>query len=52
MDIGTFRGVITVVLLIAFIALVVWLFVLRSRKDFDSAANIPLDDSAKDGDRE
>ena len=39
---GTLRGLITLALLIAFVALVVWLFVIRRRSDFDAAADIPL----------
>ena len=41
---GTVRGLITLALLIAFVTLVVWLFVVRRRKDFDAAARIPLQD--------
>ncbi len=41
---GTVRGLITLALLIAFVALVVWLFVLRRRQDFEGAARIPLQD--------
>jgi cytochrome c oxidase cbb3-type subunit 4 len=44
MDIGTFRGVITVVLMMLFIALVVWAFSRRRKKDFDEAARLPLEE--------
>ena len=48
---GTVRGLITLALLIAFLTLVVWLFVVRRRNDFDEAAQIPLqDDTPKDND--
>ena len=41
---GTVRGLITLALLIAFVTLVIWLFVVRRRQDFDAAAQIPLQD--------
>ncbi len=40
---GTFRGLITLILLLAFIGLVVWLFFFRRSQDFDEAARLPLD---------
>lgn len=56
MDMGTLRGLITLVLLLAFVALVIWLFLIRRRKDFDAAARIPLQEmpareNADKGDR-
>jgi cytochrome c oxidase cbb3-type subunit 4 len=44
MDIGTFRGVVTAVLMVLFIALVFWAFSRHRKKDFDAAARLPLDD--------
>ena len=44
MDIGTFRGVITAVLFVAFIGLLFWAFSSRRRADFDAAARLPLDE--------
>ncbi|WP_405238427.1 cbb3-type cytochrome oxidase subunit 3 [Lentisalinibacter orientalis] len=44
MDINTFRGLITLVLMILFLVLVVWVFSSRRKKDFEEAANIPLGD--------
>lgn len=44
MDMGDFRGVITAVLLILFIALWAWAWSRKRKKDFDEAARLPLDD--------
>ena len=46
MDIGTFRGIITVILLLLFIALVIWAYSRRRHKDFSEAARLPLEDDA------
>jgi cytochrome c oxidase cbb3-type subunit 4 len=43
MDIGTFRGLLTVVLMLLFIALVFWAYSRRRREDFEAAARLPLD---------
>ena len=42
---GTIRGLITLTLMAAFIGLVIWLFVFRSRRDFDDVARLPLEDN-------
>jgi cytochrome c oxidase cbb3-type subunit 4 len=44
MDIGIFRGVITAVLMVLFIALVFWAYSRRRQREFDEAAQLPLDD--------
>lgn len=44
MDIGTFRGVITIVLIVAFIGLVFWAYSGRRRAEFEAAAQMPLED--------
>jgi cytochrome c oxidase cbb3-type subunit IV len=44
MDIGLFRGVLTAILMALFIALVFWAYSRRRQKDFDAAAQLPLDD--------
>ena len=44
MDIGTFRGILTAVLMALFIALVFWAFSRRRQADFDAAAQLPLHD--------
>ena len=43
MDIGTFRGVVTAVLMLLFIGLVVWAFSRHRKADFDAAARLPLE---------
>ena len=44
MDIGVFRGIVTAVLMLAFIGLVFWAYSHRRREEFDAAAQLPLDD--------
>jgi cytochrome c oxidase cbb3-type subunit 4 len=42
MDIGTVRGLITLLLLIAFIGLVFWAYSKRRKADFDEMAQLPF----------
>ncbi|MFV8834144.1 cbb3-type cytochrome c oxidase subunit 3 [Aquisalimonas sp.] len=49
MDINTVRGLLTLVLLIAFIGIVVWAYSSRRKKDFEEAARLPLEDDAPNG---
>ncbi|MBF8221781.1 cbb3-type cytochrome oxidase subunit 3 [Halomonas sp. 328] len=44
MDMGTFRGITTLLILIAFIGIVAWAYSKRRKKDFDEAANLPFAD--------
>lgn len=44
MDMGTFRGVITAVLMILFIGLVFWAYSRRRHEEFEAAARLPLAD--------
>ena len=44
---GMVRGLVTLLLMAAFIGLVVWLFVFRKPADFDEAAKLPLEDDSK-----
>lgn len=44
MDIGTFRGVMTALLMAAFIGLVIWAYSRRRHADFDEAARLPLEE--------
>ena len=44
MDMGTFRGVITAVLMVLFVALVFWAYSRRRHADFEAAARLPLGD--------
>jgi len=46
-DIGTFRGILTAVLMALFIALVFWAYSKRRHDDFDAAARLPLDDDSE-----
>lgn len=43
MDIGTFRGLLTAVLMVLFVALVFWAYSRRRKEDFEAAARLPLD---------
>jgi cytochrome c oxidase cbb3-type subunit 4 len=42
MDIGTVRGLITLVLMLAFIGLVFWAWSSRRKADFDEMAQLPF----------
>ena len=42
MDIETFRGMMTVLIFVAFIGMWIWAWSSRRRKDFDEAAKLPL----------
>ncbi|BBI53037.1 hypothetical protein HORIV_54580 [Vreelandella olivaria] len=42
MDTGTFRGLITLILIFAFIGIALWAYSKRRKPDFDEAANLPL----------
>ena len=44
MDAGTIRGLGTLVLLLAFLALVFWAYSKRRKADFDELARMPLED--------
>jgi cytochrome c oxidase cbb3-type subunit 4 len=44
MDIGTFRGLVTAVLMVLFIGLVIWAYSRGRHKDFTAAAALPLED--------
>lgn len=43
MTIGTFSGLITLVLMVVFVGIVIWAYSSKRRKDFDEAARLPLD---------
>lgn len=47
MDIDTFRGVVTALLMGLFIALVIWAYSRRRQADFAAAAALPLDDDGQ-----
>ena len=44
MDIGMIRGLGTVVVLVAFVGLALWVFSPRRMKDFDEATQLPFAD--------
>jgi len=44
MDIGTFRGLMTALLMLAFVGLIIWAYSGRRARDFDAAARLPLED--------
>jgi cytochrome c oxidase cbb3-type subunit 4 len=44
MDLATFRGVVTGVLLVSFVALIAWAWSRRRAADFAAAARLPLDE--------
>ncbi len=48
MDINTARGLITLVLLVAFIGMVFWAYSGKRRRDFAEAARLPLEDTPAD----
>ena len=47
MDYGTYRGILTLVILVLFIVIVVWAYSKRSKNRFDSAANAIFEDEKK-----
>ena len=49
---GTFRGVVTAVLLGLFVWLVVWAWSKARRPAFDAAARIPLEDDVVAGEKQ
>lgn len=48
MDTGTVRGIIVIVLIIAFATLTLWAYSKRRKPDFDEAANLPFADEDED----
>lgn len=44
---GMFRGVLTLILLLAFVGLVIWAWSARRKQDFEQAARLPLDDEPR-----
>ena len=50
MDINTFYGLLTLLLLILFIGIVLWAYSSKRKEQFDEAARLPLEDD--DGPRD
>jgi cytochrome c oxidase cbb3-type subunit 4 len=46
MDLPLLRGIITVVLLVAFVGLVIWAWSSKRTTDFEEAALLPLEDDS------
>ena len=44
MDINTLRGLSTIFVMIAFVAICLWAYNGKKKKDFDDAANLPFQD--------
>jgi cytochrome c oxidase cbb3-type subunit 4 len=51
MDIGTVRGLITLLLMLAFVGLVIWAYSKRRKADFDEMANLPFHEYPSDKDQ-
>ncbi len=51
-DVGTIRGLGTVVVFIAFIGVVLWAYSSKRKSNFDEAANLPFADDAKPNERD
>jgi cytochrome c oxidase cbb3-type subunit 4 len=49
MDWGTVMGVITAVLLAAYVGVVIWAYSRERQRDFDEAAKLPLHSDRGDG---
>lgn len=52
MDTGTFRGIITGLLILAFIGITVWAYSRRRKPDFDEAAHLPFADDDEHANRD
>lgn len=48
---GVVRGLLTLVMIIAFAGVVFWAWSSRRRKDFEAAARMPLEDEPSDKER-
>lgn len=46
MDINTLRGISTVFVMLAFLAIFVWVYLIKSKSDYDEAANSPFADDS------
>ena len=44
MDMGTVRGLLTLALMVAFVAVWIWAWSSKRRKEFEEAARLPLDE--------
>ena len=51
-DNGTFRGLLTLMLMVGFIGICVWAYSPRQKKDFDEASMLPFENSGDDLNKE
>lgn len=47
MSMGTWRGILTATLLLAFIGICIWAWSARRRPQFDAAARMPLEEDSE-----
>lgn len=52
MDTGTFRGIITGLLILAFVGITWWAYSKRRKPDFDEAAQLPFADDDEPANRD
>jgi len=52
MDTGTFRGIITGLLIVAFLGITWWAYSKRRKPDFDEAAHLPFADDDEQPNRD
>ncbi|MGR2739829.1 cbb3-type cytochrome oxidase subunit 3 [Billgrantia sp. Q4P2] len=52
MDTGTFRGIITFLLIVAFLGITWWAYSRRRKPDFDEAAHLPFADDDEQPNRD
>lgn len=52
MNFGLLQGIWTIIVLIAFIAIVAWAWSSKRKKDFDKAARIPFQDGNDEDERQ
>ncbi len=45
MEIPTVRGLLTLVLMLAFVGVVIWAWSSKRKKDFEEASRLPLDEN-------
>jgi cytochrome c oxidase cbb3-type subunit 4 len=48
MDIGTLRGLLTLILMLAFLGIVFWAYSKNRKKDFEEASRLPLEEGDAD----
>jgi cytochrome c oxidase cbb3-type subunit 4 len=46
MSIGTLRGIVTALLIVAFVGICIWAYSKRRKPQFDAAARLPLEEDS------